>query len=38
VTGEDGTTRLVFDKERFSFSEAAGYYEFLIAELWRLQD
>lgn len=38
VTSEDGTTRLVFDKERFSFAEAAGYYEFLMAELWRLQD
>ncbi|HWO71945.1 MAG TPA: hypothetical protein VNN21_00135 [Dehalococcoidia bacterium] len=28
---------LVYEKERFSFSEAAGYYEFLIGELWRLQ-
>ena len=38
VTGDDGKPRLTFDKQRFSFSEAAGYYEFLISELWRLQD
>jgi hypothetical protein len=37
VVGEDRTPRLTFDKERFSFSEAAGYYEFLLNELWRLQ-
>jgi hypothetical protein len=36
-TGEDKKPQLVFEKERFSFSEAAGYYEFLIGELWRLQ-
>lgn len=38
VTGEDGKPRLTYDKQRFSFSEAAGYYEFLMSELWRLQD
>ena len=37
VIGEDRKPRLTFDKERFSFSEAAGYYEFLMNELWRLQ-
>jgi hypothetical protein len=35
--GEDRKPSLVFTKERFSFSEAAGYYEFLINEVWRLQ-
>jgi hypothetical protein len=38
VTGQDGKPGLTYDKQRFSFSEAAGYYEFLISELWRLQD
>jgi hypothetical protein len=38
VTGDDGKPHLTYDKERFSFSEAAGYYEFLISELRRLQD
>jgi len=37
VVGEDRKPRLSFDKERFSFSEAAGYYEFLMNQLWRLQ-
>jgi hypothetical protein len=37
VVGEDRKPRLTFDKERFSFSEAAGYYEFLMNEVWRLQ-
>jgi hypothetical protein len=37
VFDEDRKPRLTFDKERFSFSEAAGYYEFLMNELWRLQ-
>jgi hypothetical protein len=38
VVGEDRKARLVFDKERFSFSEAAGYYEFLMNQFWRLQN
>lgn len=37
VFDEDRKPRLTFDKERFSFSEAAGYYEFLMNEVWRLQ-
>jgi len=37
VVDQDRRPGLAFDKERFSFSEAAGYYEFLIGELWRLQ-
>ena len=35
--GEDRQPSLVYTKGRFSFSEAAGYYEFLINEVWRLQ-
>jgi hypothetical protein len=38
VVGEDRKPRLVYDKERFSFSEAAGYYEFLMNQFWRLQN
>ena len=38
VFGEDRKPRITYDKERFSFSEAAGYYEFLMNEVWRLQD
>ena len=37
VVDENRKPRLTFDKERFSFSEAAGYYEFLLNELWRVQ-
>lgn len=37
VFDQDRKPSLSFDKQRFSFSEAAGYYEFLINELWRLQ-
>ena len=29
--------RLAFSKDRFSFSEASSYYEFLIGQVWRLQ-
>ncbi len=37
VVSEDKKPSLSFEKERFSFSEAAGYYEFLMNELWQLQ-
>jgi hypothetical protein len=37
LVGEDRKPSLHFSKDRFSFSEAAGYYEFLINEVWRLQ-
>ena len=37
VFDEERKPHLTFDKERFSFSEAAGYYEFLLNELWRVQ-
>ena len=33
----DRKPTLHFSKQRFSFSEAAGDYEFLINEVWRLQ-
>jgi hypothetical protein len=38
VFDENRKPSLSFDKERFSFSEAAGYYEFLMNELWRTQE
>jgi len=37
VFDENRKPSLTFDKERFSFSEAAGYYEFVMNEVWRLQ-
>jgi hypothetical protein len=37
LVDEHRQPRLHFSKERFSFSEAAGYYEFLINEVWRLE-
>jgi hypothetical protein len=37
IVGEDRKPTLVFTKDRFSFSEASSYYEFLINQLWRLQ-
>jgi hypothetical protein len=35
--GEDRKPVLHYSKERFSFSEAAAYYEFMINQLWRMQ-
>jgi hypothetical protein len=35
VVGEDRRPGLSYEKERFSFSEAATYFEFLLAELAR---
>ena len=37
LVDEDRKPRLHFSKDRFSFSEAAGYYEFVMNEVWRLQ-
>ena len=37
LVGPDRKPALHYSKERFSFSEAAGYYEFLINQVWRLQ-
>ncbi|HWC31485.1 MAG TPA: hypothetical protein VG845_15535 [Dehalococcoidia bacterium] len=37
IVGEDQKPRLVYTKDRFSFSEASSYYEYLINQVWRLQ-
>jgi hypothetical protein len=37
VRVEDGKPSLVFAKERFSMSEAYGYFEFMMNLLWTLQ-
>ena len=37
VNVENGKPSLVYAKERFSMSEAYGYFEFLINLLWTLQ-
>ena len=37
VRVEDGKPALVFARERFSMSEALGYFEFLMNLLWTLQ-
>ena len=37
IVGADRKPTLAFTKDRFSFSEASSYYEFLIGQIWRLQ-
>jgi hypothetical protein len=37
IVGDDHKPTLAYTKDRFSFSEASSYYEFLINQLWRLQ-
>ena len=37
VRVEDGKPELVFARERFSMSEALGYFEFMMNLLWTLQ-
>ena len=37
VNVEDGKPSLVYAKDRFSMSEAYGYFEFLMNLLWTLQ-
>jgi hypothetical protein len=37
VNVEDGKPSLVYAKERFTMSEAYGYFEFLLNLLWTLQ-
>ncbi len=37
IVGEDRKPRLQFSKDRFSFSEASSYYEFLLSQIWRLE-
>ena len=37
VRVDDGKPALVFSRERFSMSEALGYFEFLMNLLWTLQ-
>ena len=37
VVGEDGKPGLVFDKERFSLSEALTYYEFTVEQVAKHQ-
>jgi len=37
VRVEDGKPSLVYVKERFSMSEAYGYFEFMMNLLWTLQ-
>lgn len=37
IVGEDRKPTLVYTKDRFSFSEASSYYEFLMNQVWRLQ-
>ena len=38
VNVEDGKPSLAYAKERFSMSEAYGYYEFMMNLLWGLQN
>ncbi len=37
IVGQDRKPTLVYTKDRFSFSEASSYYEFLMGQIWRLQ-
>jgi hypothetical protein len=37
VRVDDGAPTLVYTRERFSMSEALGYFEFLMNLLWTLQ-
>jgi hypothetical protein len=38
VRVDDGKPSLVYVKERFSMSEAYGYFEFMMNLLWGLQN
>lgn len=37
IVGEDRKPQLVYTKDRFSFSEASSYYEYLMNQIWRIQ-
>jgi hypothetical protein len=37
IVGEDQQPKLLVTKERFSFSEASSYFEFLMSQISRLQ-
>jgi hypothetical protein len=37
LVDQDRKPSLHYSKERFSFSEAASYYEFMMSQLWRMQ-